>query len=38
MEKLKQEKVVFVPPEDIRTKLSSKDDLYRVLTIDRKKI
>ena len=34
MENSNKGKTVFVPPEDIRTKLCSKDDLYRVLTID----
>ena len=35
MENLNQQKVVFVPPKDFRTKLSSKDNLYRDLTIGR---
>ena len=30
MEKLDQDEIVFIPPEDIRTKLCSKDDLYRI--------
>ena len=34
MEKLDQDEIVFIPSEDIRTKLCSKDDLYRILTVD----
>ena len=34
MEKLNEEEIIFIPPEDIKTKLSSKDDLYRILTVD----
>ena len=34
MEKLDQDEIVFIPPEDIRTKLCSKDDLYRILIVD----
>ena len=33
-EKLDQDEIVFIPSEDIRTKLCSKDDLYRILTVD----
>ena len=36
MEKLNEEEIIFIPPEDIKTKLSSKDDLYRILTVDYK--
>ena len=34
MEKLDQDEIVFISPVDIRTKLCSKDDLYRIFTVD----
>ena len=34
MEKLNEEEIIFFPPEDIKIKLSSKEDLYRILTVD----